>query len=98
MNNHEIAKKYVNNNFTGALVLRVPLRQLSYTFTESRTSPYVSIPDNQSTTLKLDIGEVGYTIDLIRARVASNGQGEHPDPYMYTVCHNMCHLYHTVML
>lgn len=66
--------------FAGTLALRVPLRSLAFTLEPGLPSEMVSIDSNFSTVLKIDIATAEFTVNVIRALIASNGQGETPDP------------------
>lgn len=64
----------------GSFVLRVPLRGITLPFAPGEASEYVEIEEGEQTVLTVSIGNAEYTIRVIRASIASNGQGEHPDP------------------
>mmetsp|Transcript_166222 Transcript_166222/g.533698 ORF Transcript_166222/g.533698 Transcript_166222/m.533698 type:complete len:578 (-) Transcript_166222:457-2190(-) len=62
------------------LALRVPLRNLAFGLEPGRPSVYVDVGTEERTVLKLDIAEYEFTINVIRAKTTSTGQGQHPDP------------------
>lgn len=63
----------------GGLSLSIPLRNIDLNLSRDVASEYVYVPIDMQTVLKLDIAGSEYVLRVIRSRIASNGQGEHPD-------------------
>eukprot|EP00927_Polykrikos_kofoidii_P068062 TRINITY_DN63457_c0_g1_i1.p1 TRINITY_DN63457_c0_g1~~TRINITY_DN63457_c0_g1_i1.p1 ORF type:complete len:582 (+),score=80.81 TRINITY_DN63457_c0_g1_i1:89-1834(+) len=65
-----------------ALALHVPAEDRVFPFLRDESSAFVSVGTDAAKRVVLTIAESQYTIFLMRSRIASNGQGVHPDPAM----------------